>query len=129
MQNITDYNAAESRYRITLHEKDNEAGFIQLVFYYDNTDLPHIEYWLHPEYRDIGVMSRELPKYLGFCNDLEYEAFVALVKEDNIASKKLLMKNKFTKIATREDGIEVYIFSPKLNKLEKETLALGVGSV
>ena len=117
---------SEARFKIDLYHDGCEAGFIQLVVYYDNLELPHIEYWLAPEYRRLGIMSRELPKYLGFCNSLEYRAFVALVKKDNAASQKLLIKNKFTKIAARKDNIEVYIFSPKLNKMAKEIMDLNI---
>jgi RimJ/RimL family protein N-acetyltransferase len=120
---------AESMLKVAIFRDNKEVGYIQLVFYYDNMDLPHIEYELKPGYRRLGIMSEEIPKYLSMCESLKYKAFVALVRQGNIASKKLLLANKFNKIATREDDVEVYLFSPKLNKMAKEVLDLTLGSV
>lgn len=109
-------NIAENRYRITLYKDNKEAGYIQLVFYYDNITLPHIEYELKPEYRGLGIMSEQLPKYIEFCKNLEYKALVALVKEDNIASRKLLLKNKFAEITSKIAGVDTYILILKFNQ-------------
>lgn len=77
-------------------------------------------------------MSEELPKYLKMLSGLKYRCYFAQVKPDNIASKKLLEKNKFIKLATTESGTEIYIFAPKIMEqigdLKRDVLNLVTGN-
>jgi len=77
-------------------------GYIQLVKYQRN-GLPHIEYSLIQNYWNQKIMSLELPKFLKKCKKLEIPRLIAMVKQNNKASIKLLEKNSFIKIATFDD--------------------------
>lgn len=58
-------------------------------------------------------MSKELPKYLKHILTKE-KAIVAMCKQDNIASIKLLEKNEFIKIGSIEDKITFVISKLKI---------------
>jgi len=77
-------------------------GYIQLVKYQRN-GLPHIEYSLIQNYWNQKIMSLELPKFLKKCKKLEIPRLIAMVKQNNKASIRLLENNKFIKIATFDD--------------------------
>jgi len=77
-------------------------GYIQLVKYQRN-GLPHIEYSLIENYWNQKIMSAELPKFLKKCKKLEIPRLIAMVKQNNKASIRLLENNKFIKIATFDD--------------------------
>lgn len=89
-------------------QKRDKIGYIQLVNYeLGKYPIPQIEYHLNKDYRNQGIMSRELPKYLKKCKSYhkrygQYEhpcnRMVAIVEKENIASIKLLDKNGFFKI-------------------------------
>ena len=78
-----------------LHFKNNKIGYLQLVDYMCGKMTPHIEYHLEPEYRNKGIMTKELPKYLKQLKKWKQYRLIALTDEDNIASIKLLEKNGF----------------------------------
>lgn len=77
-------------------------GYIQLVKY-QRGGLPHIEYSLIENYWNQKIMSVELPKFLKKCKKLEIPRLIAMVKQNNKASIRLLENNKFIKIATFDD--------------------------
>jgi RimJ/RimL family protein N-acetyltransferase len=64
---------------------------------------PHIEYEIDEEYRNQGVMTRHLPKYLNYCKKEEINQLLAIVKKDNIYSQRLLEKNDFVMLNELED--------------------------
>lgn len=88
--------------------KHNKIGYIQLVDYtLGKNPIPQIEYHLDEPYRNQGIMSKELPKYLKKCKSYHkayghYEhstnRMVAIVENGNEASIKLLERNGFFKI-------------------------------
>lgn len=55
-----------------IYDGREEAGFINLVSYTTKVfPLPHLEFYLKPEFRKRGIMSKELPKYLKYLNKYE----------------------------------------------------------
>jgi RimJ/RimL family protein N-acetyltransferase len=100
-------------------------GYIQLVKY-QRGGLPHIEYSLIENYWNQKIMSVELPKFLKKCKKLEIPRLIAMVKQNNKASIRLLENNKFIKIATFDDKfgyvlaqdlmLEIGIFNKKAIK-------------
>jgi len=81
-----------------------EVGCIQLVRYGQDDEKPHIEFALQQEYRNQGIMGRELPVYLKRIAK-KYPRLIALVKEDNAASIKLLQNNGFCPLTFVDDTI------------------------
>ncbi len=77
------------------------CGRINLVKYRGQS-LPHLEFEIEEKFRGKGIMSKELPKYLKWMKSEGQNRLLAVVKQDNIASQKLLEKNHFHKIATFE---------------------------
>jgi len=72
--------------------KDNyEIGYLQLVKD-DLLPLPELEYLLDENYWNQKIMSEELLKYLSYLKGTGITRFVALVKEDNEYSIRLLNK-------------------------------------
>lgn len=87
--------------------KHDKIGYIQLVDYeLGKKPIPQIEYHLDEVYRNQGIMTKELPKYLKNClkHHKKYgevcpvNRMVAIVEKDNEASIKLLERNGFFKI-------------------------------
>ena len=113
-----------------IYIKREKVGYIQLVSYMTGNAKPHIEYYIKPEYRNQGIMSRELPKYLKFHKEYNPQ-LIAVVKPDNVASVRLLQKNGFVKITTMNDS-DCYIrdakHTPEMVKkmLEMQRKALRV---
>ena len=104
-------------------------GRLQLV-YYDikrackKPSIPHIEYEITEEkLRNMGIMSKEFPKYLKWLIGYEHTEFIAIVKKsDQYAeySKKILIRNGFIKFNTSiNDNFETYLFSAKFGSMLK----------
>lgn len=102
-------------------------GRINLVSYYKSkNDISHLEFELNEEWRNQGIMSKELPKYLKYCKKYGHNRLIALVKENNLASIKLLEKNGFLKFKKIGDIIFYIIhldirYSKMLEKIIKTT--------
>ena len=94
-------------------ENGKYAGRINLVKYQGQT-IPHLEFEIEPEFRNKGLMSRFLPKYLAKCKKLEIFRLMALVKHGNLASEKVLAKSKFIRFAELE-GKSAWIIAMDLN--------------
>jgi len=74
-----------------------DAGHIKLVSYY-NSLLPHLEFEIKEEYRQKSLMTQHLPIYLQQLKEKNITSLIALVKKDNLVSKKLLEQNNFIKL-------------------------------
>lgn len=99
-------------------KKFDYIGEIKLVSYLRGKNRPHIEFQIYndyKEYRNKGIMSKELPKYLKDCNRYGHNQLIAIVKEDNTPSIKLLEKNNFIKIGKIEDNL-TYIIDLRFSK-------------
>lgn len=86
---------------ILIHEIQNK-GQLMLVSYGDTK--PFIEYSLKEEYRNQGIMSKELPNFLKLCKENGYNQLLANVKKNNEISIKLLERNGFVKVMDFEDS-------------------------
>ena len=75
-----------------------DAGYIKLVSYYDSL-LPHLEFEIKEEYRQKGLMTQHLPIYLQQLKEKNITSLIALVKKDNLVSKRLLEQNNFIELA------------------------------
>jgi len=82
----------DKKYELIEIIKDNyEIGYLQLVKD-DLLPLPELEYLLDENYWNQKIMSEELLKYLSYLKGTGITRFVALVKEDNEYSIRLLNK-------------------------------------
>lgn len=70
-----------------------EVGYIQIMLY--SGMHPQIEYDLDDKYHNKGIMTKELTAYLDRIKD-KFKTIVAIVKDDNLASMKVLDKVGFT---------------------------------
>lgn len=104
-----------------LYSKSGEhVGGIHLAIYetgLKQLDYPQLEYAIEEKYRNRGIMSQELPKYLKYVLDKGEEVIVALCKEDNIASQKLLKKNGFFNTGKIEDKMIFVLFKKFMGNL------------
>ena len=97
-------------------QDDKEIGNI-CILQYPEINRWSLQYEVDPEYRNQGVMSRELPLFLQECKDKGFNQIVAMVKKDNLPSIKLLEKNGFVEFKTINDTI-TYIIDLRVNKEE-----------
>jgi len=107
-------------------------GKIQLVDYtHDRASskirrtIPHIEYEINEDFRNRGIMSKELPKYLKWLQKYDYNELIAVVKNNNefaAYSQRLLLKNGFVKLAF--ETLPEYTTFLWHAKLQKELKAL-----
>ena len=108
-----------------LYLKSGEyVGYIRLVIYETGTlalEHPQLEYEIEEKYRNQGVMSQELPKYLQFAFDNGEKIIVALCKESNLTSKRLLEKNSFLNTGKIEDKIIFVLFQKFYKELTNNT--------
>lgn len=79
----------------TITQDGRDIGDIRLLTYPNMDRFPYIQYEVSPEYRNQGIMSRELPIFLKACKKHSYHQLLAMVQDDNIASIRLLVKNNF----------------------------------
>ncbi len=92
-----DLTGAEYKHPRDLYLKSGEyVGYIRLVIYKDKgAEHPQLEYEIEEKYRNQGIMSQELPKYLKYVLDKGEEIIIALCRNNNATSRKLLEKNGF----------------------------------
>lgn len=83
-----------------------EVGYIQILSY--NSDYPQIEYNLDEKYHNKGIMTKELGQYLDTIKN-DYKVLTAVVKEDNLASIRVLIKNGFIQIPFEKAGYKIYL--------------------
>jgi RimJ/RimL family protein N-acetyltransferase len=87
-------------YKITNYfqiKKDGkEIGRVNLVC---NGQYPQIEYDLNEEYWNQGIMTKAVKEYLQIIKN-KFPKIIALVKDKNHASQKVLEKNGFVKVTT-----------------------------
>jgi RimJ/RimL family protein N-acetyltransferase len=99
--------------------KNEVIGHIQLVDYMIGKATPHIEYSIDEEYRNQGIMSTELPKYLKLCKKHDVYQLLAVTLEDNIPSQKVLEKSGFMYLSKIDDKM-TYIIDIRLTRREVE---------
>lgn len=98
-------------FKETIKAPDNkrlDIGHFVLVVYFTKDNLPHIEFEIYEEfkqYRNRGIVSKEIVKYLKFCRRWGHKKLIAIVKEDNIASIKVLEKNNFIRVNQFKENI------------------------
>jgi RimJ/RimL family protein N-acetyltransferase len=94
-----------------------EVGYIQLLSYgsadpeavlYYNILYPQIEYDLDKKHWNKGIMTRELGLYIDTIKN-DFKAITAIVKEDNLASIRVLIKNSFIQIPFGKAGYKIYL--------------------
>jgi len=113
------------------------VGRMQLVYYmYDRAcdgmkkNFPHLEYYIDQEFRNLGIMSRELPKYLKSLVKYGHDAIIAVVKNDNEYapySGKLLLQNGFVSFNTGLKDHTTFLFHSQLGN-ELKVLASTIGN-
>ena len=91
-------------HRIIIEGK--EVGYIQILSY--NNSHPQIEYDLDERHWNKGIMTRELRQYLEAIKN-DYKVVVAVVKEDNASSIRVLIKNGFIQIPSVKSGYKIYL--------------------
>ena len=79
----------------TIRKDGNDIGDIRLLTYPHSDKFPYIQYEIDAEYRNQGIMSRELPVFLKACKRHSYHQILSMVQDDNIVSIRLLVKNNF----------------------------------
>ena len=89
--------------------KREKVGYIQLVSYMTGGATPHIEFAIDEPYRNKGIMTKELPKYLKYLKKWGHYQLIAIVKCDNQASLNLLESNGFFKVADIKDKVSYII--------------------
>lgn len=115
-------NNLQNNKSLHLHRFPNNQGYIRLI-QHEHFPVPQIEYGVNDGCRYQGLMSKELPKYLKVCATQGFDILVALVKEKNIPSIKLLEKNGFVYIKTFGETL-TYIWSAHHEKSQiKEFIA------
>lgn len=85
-----------------------EVGKIQILNYY-SSGSPQLEYDLDKEYWNKGIMTQELQEYIEQIKDY-YKCLVAIVRENNFASMRVLEKVGFSDFpAFKKTGYKIYI--------------------
>lgn len=93
-------------------------GSINLVDYMRGECIPHIEFRIKnefSEYRNKGIMTAELKKYLKLCKKWGHNRLIANVKKDNTPSIRVLEKNNFIKMTEIRDSL-VYVIDLTFTK-------------
>lgn len=104
---------------MAIYRNNKEVGYCQLMKD-ENLSNPELEYFVDEDFRGQGLMSKWLPIYLLKLHKQGIFKVIALVKEDNVISVKLLKKYF---INTRFKGTyDCYITDLKLieKKLKKD---------
>ena len=89
-----------------------EIGYLQLIKD-SGSSIPELEYLVDEYYQNQGIMSIELPKYLHEMSCKGINKLLALVKNNNTASIKLLKKYGGKLSSVRD--IDCYIIINELN--------------
>lgn len=84
-------------------EAQGHIGYIQLLSYDEIGKYPHLEFSLNEDYRNKGIMTVELKKFLKAIKE-ENPQILAIVKEDNLASARVLDKLGFIRFAIINDN-------------------------
>mgnify|MGYP003122673421 CR=1 FL=1 len=95
--------------------KWEKIGKIMLVSYMRKEEIPHLEFYISDDFKHLrgkGIMSREVTKYLKHCKKWGHNRLLAIAKEDNIASQKILDANFFVRISKVDDN---YCYMTDLN--------------
>jgi len=79
------------------------VGYIQLVDYLRGSTVAHLEYEVDELHRNQGIMTREIKKYFKWCKKWGHNHLLAIVKEGNIPSIKLLESNGFIRMTDIDD--------------------------
>ena len=87
-----------------LYDNDKPIGYL-CVLIYPNYEIPFLQYEIHPDYRRRGIASREVPIFLQEYQNMGYNQITAMAEEDNIASRKILLKNGFIEFCKIKDII------------------------
>ena len=98
-----------------IYHKHHKIGYLQLVRYMTGDSTPHIEFKIEEPWQFQGAMKKELPLYLKYLKKLGYQQLIAVVKQDNAASKSLLEKNGFVAFKQMDENI-IYIIDMRLTK-------------
>lgn len=93
----------------SIKNKNDIIGYIQLVEYYTNGSIPHIEYEVNSKFRSQGIMTKELPKYLRRCKKWGHNRLLGIVESNNVISQKLLERNGFFKLLSANDYVSYII--------------------
>jgi len=80
-----------------IYDKHKKIGYIELVSYMGRDDIPELEYSLDEEYRNKGIMTKELPLYIKRYCKKYHRKIIAIVDDNNFFSIKILEKNGFAK--------------------------------
>lgn len=95
--------------------RDSKIGYIQLIK--SVGELPEVEYDLDDIYWNRGVMTRELSLYLDYLREKGFTTLRAFVRENNLASKRVLKKNGFYELrGEKVDDLECFIIHLNLIK-------------
>jgi RimJ/RimL family protein N-acetyltransferase len=88
--------------------KHLEIGRFILVNYFGREQLPHLEFEIFEEfkeYRNRGIVSKEIVKYLKLCKKWGHNRLTAIVKDDNFASIRILEKTNFIRINQFKENV------------------------
>jgi RimJ/RimL family protein N-acetyltransferase len=102
----------------TAPDNNLEIGSFMLVDYLGEESTPHIEFEIFDqfkEYRNQGIVSKEIIEYLKLCNEEGYHRLIAVAKEDNLASMRILEKNNFIMVSKFEDNV-CYVTDLRVSK-------------
>lgn len=91
------------------------VGYILLVHYFEGATVPHVEYSLNAEYRNQGIMTCELKKFLEGCKECEVLQLLGLVDNNNEPSIKTLEGAGFVRMKDISDK-RCYIMDLRLDK-------------
>ncbi len=110
------YDHAPDKYPLFVYEMDNKvAGWLSVSPYRAGRGAfrytAEISYFVHADYRKMGVASQLLVFGINACRQLHYKTLVAIVLDMNVASMKLMEKFGFHKWAMLPgvadfDGVE-----------------------
>ena len=92
----------------TAPDSNLEIGRFILVNYFGREKLPHLEFEVFEEfkeYRNRGIVSKEIVKYLKLCKKHGHNRLTAIVKEDNLASIRILEKTNFIRINNHKENV------------------------
>lgn len=98
-----------------IYHKHHKIGYLQLVSYMTGDSASHIEFKIEETWQFQGVMTKELPLYLKELKKWGHNQLLAVVKQDNTASKSLLEKNGFIAFKQMDENI-IYIIDMRLTK-------------
>lgn len=99
-------------------KKYEQIGEIFLVDYLCGKNIPHIEFEIYDkykEYRNQGIVSKEIIKFLKLCKKWNHHKLIAVVKCDNLASIRILEKNDFIRVSYIRDNYG-YMIDLSFNK-------------